>query len=64
MNVEKKIINHFAEICFSVFESAVLAPPNTLKLFLAKCFIIFSTGKWHFQSIGPLGRCFVFCTTC
>ena len=38
---EKKIIKHFAEKSFSVFRGLPWAPPNTLKLFSAKCFIIF-----------------------
>ena len=38
---EQKIIQHFAEKSFSVFGGAHGRPLNTLKLFLAKCFIIF-----------------------
>ena len=43
---DKKIIKHFAKKSFSVFGGAHGRPLNTLKLFSAKCFIIFFSRLW------------------
>ena len=41
ISVRKKIIKHFGKKSFIVFGGAHERPLNTLKLGLAKCFIIF-----------------------
>ena len=46
ISMKKKKKKHFAKKSFSVFRSLPWAPPNTLKLFSAKCFIIFFSRLW------------------